>query len=156
MQGLDSGLPFRPALTMADIMSGSLVTERMEGWLFGTFAVLAVLLAVLGLYGLIAQQVEQSRRETGVRMALGARRSHVLLHWMHKVAYISLTGLAAGLALSFAMHKVIASVLSVRSQNEAALAGILMVIMEIIALSAAFLPARRAASTDPIKALRTE
>jgi predicted permease len=156
MQGLDPGLPFRPALTMGDILNESLVTQRMEGWLFGAFATLAVLLALLGLYGLIAQQVEQSRRETGVRMALGAQRWNVLLHWMGRVAGISLTGLAAGLALSFALHKIIASVLSVQGKNEAATAAMLMGLMEIFALAAAMIPARRAASIDPMQALRAE
>jgi predicted permease len=156
MQQRDPGLPFRPVQTMSDIVNESLVLERMEGWLFGTFASLAVLLAALGLYGLVAQHVEQSRRETGVRLALGAQRWQVLMLWMRRVALISLAGLSAGLILSVALHKVIASIISVRPGHEAILTAALMCAMEAIALLAALIPARRAATIDPMQALRTE
>ncbi len=156
MQQLDPGLPFRPAQTMTDIVSEALVLERMEGWLFGTFAALAVLLAALGLYGLIAQRVEQGRRDIGIRMALGAQRRQVLLLWLRRVAAISLAGLAAGLVLSFALRKVIASVLTVRAPHEALFLALLVVAMELVALLASAAPALRAASVDPVEVLRAE
>ncbi len=156
MQQLDPGLPFRPAQTMTDIVGEALVLERMEGWLFGTFAALAVLLAALGLYGLIAQRVEQGRRDIGVRMALGAQRWQVLLLWLRRVAAISLAGLAAGLALSFALRKVIASVLTVRAPHELLFLALLVVAMELVALLASAAPALRAASVDPVEVLRAE
>ena len=156
MQQLDPGLPFRPVETMADIAGEALVLVRMESWLFGTFAVLAVLLAALGLYGLIAQQVEQGRRDIGVRMALGAQRWQVLLLLVRRVAAVSLAGLAAGLALSFALRRVIASVLTVRLQHELLFLTLLVAAMEAIALLACAAPALRAASVDPVEVLRAE
>ena len=156
MQQLDPDLPFRPVETMADIAGEALVLVRMESWLFGTFAVLAVLLAALGLYGLIAQQVEQGRRDIGVRMALGAQRWQVLLLLVRRVAAVSLAGLAAGLALSFALRRVIASVLTVRLQHELLFLTLLVAAMEAIALLACAAPALRAASVDPVEVLRAE
>jgi len=156
MQSLDPGLPFRPAQTMSDIVGEALVLERMEGWLFGTFAALAVLLAALGLYGLIAQRVEQGRRDIGIRMALGAQRWQVLLLWLRRVAAISLAGLAAGLVLSWALRKVIASVLIVRAPHELLFLALLVVAMELVALLASAAPALRAASVDPVEVLRAE
>ncbi len=156
MQQLDPGLPFRPAQTMTDVVGEALVLERMEGWLFVTFAALAVLLAALGLYGLTAQRVEQGRRDIGIRMALGAQRWQVLLLWLRRVAAISLAGLAAGLVLSFALRKVIASVLTVRAPHEALFLTLLVLAMELVALLASAAPALRAASVDPVEVLRAE
>ena len=156
MQETEPDLPFRPALTMADVVSESLVLERMEGWLFGTFAALGVLLAAIGLYGLIAQQVEQARRESGVRMALGAQRWQLLMHWMQRVATISTAGLVAGLLVSYSLRRVIGSILTIPSQHEAMFAAGLLLLMEAIALIAASIPAHRAASIDPMQALRAE
>ncbi len=156
MQQLDPDLPFRPVETMADITGESLVLVRMESWLFGVFAVLAMLLAALGLYGLIAQQVEQGRRDIGVRMALGAQRWQVLLLLVRRVAAVSLAGLAAGLLLSFALRRVIASVLTVRLQHELLFLALLVAAMEAIALAACAAPALRAASVNPVEVLRAE
>ncbi len=153
---LDPGLPFRPVQTMADIVAASLVLQRMESWLFGTFAVLAVLLAALGLYGLIAQQVEQGRRDVGVRMALGAQRWQVLSLMLRRISAVSLAGLATGLLASFALRRVISSVLTVRVQHEALLIVLLVAGLEAIALLAAAIPVSRAASVNPVEVLRTE
>ena len=156
MQSLDPGLPFRPALTMEQIVGDVLVLERLENLLFGVFAALAVLLASLGLYGLIAQRVEQGRRDIGVRMALGARRGQVLLELLRRVAVISLAGLAAGLVLSYALRRVIGSVLSVHAPHELLFVGMLALGMAVLALLASAAPALRAASVDPVEVLRAE
>ncbi len=156
MQSLDPGLPFRPAQTMASVVGESLVLERMESWLFGVFAALAVLLAALGLYGLIAQGVEQGRRDIGVRMALGAQRWQVLTLLLRRVAAVSLAGLCAGLALAFALRRVIASILTLRTEHEVLFLASLGAGMELIALLACTAPALRAASVDPVEVLRAQ
>jgi ABC-type antimicrobial peptide transport system permease subunit len=78
MHELDPSLPFRTPKSMKMIIAGSLTFERLDNWLFGSFAVIAVLLATLGLYGLISHEVALSTRDIGVRVALGATRARVL------------------------------------------------------------------------------
>jgi len=74
LHNLDPTVPLADARTMSEVISEQLAFERMEGWLFGTFASLALVLALVGLYGLVAHEVEQSTRDIGVRMALGATK----------------------------------------------------------------------------------
>ncbi len=156
MQQIDPTLPFRPVQTMDDVIGEALVFQRMESWLFGVFAGLAVLLAAVGLYGLIAQQVEWGRREIGIRMALGATRGGVVGLVLKGVARVSLAGLAAGLVPAWMLRRVIASVLTTRAPHEWAFVLALAAGMEALALLACAAPARRAASVDPVQVLRAE
>ncbi len=156
MQQLDPTLPFRPVETMDDIVGEALVFQRMESWLFGVFAALAVLLAAVGLYGLIAQQVEWGRRDIGVRMALGATRASVVGLVLRGTARVSLAGLAAGLVLAWMLRRVIGSVLATRTAHEIPFVLALAAGMELLALLACAAPARRAASVDPVEVLRAE
>ena len=153
---VDPTLPFREPETMDEIVSDQLVMQRMESWLFGIFAGLAMLLAIIGLYGLISHEVELGTRDTGVRMALGASRSGVLLAIMRRVLILTVAGVATGLALTFAAKKWIDSVVVVQSGNQAWLLGALAAALVCIGLLAAFIPARRAASVEPMQALRME
>lgn len=153
---IDPTLPFRAPVTMNEIISDQLVMQRMEGWLFSIFAGLAVLLAIIGLYGLISHEVELGRRDIGVRMALGASRSNVLRAVMSRVLILTSAGVAIGLAVTFAVKKWIESVIVVHSDHEAALLILLAAVLVLIGLLAALIPARRAASVEPMQALRTE
>ncbi len=156
MQQLDPTLPFRPVQTMDDVVGEALVFQRMESWLFGVFAALSVLLAAVGLYGLIAQQVEWGRRDIGVRMALGATRASVVASVLRGTARVSLAGLGAGLVLAWMLRRVIGSVLATRTAHEVPFVLALAAGMELLALLACAAPARRAASVDPVEVLRAE
>lgn len=153
---VDATVPFKTPVTMAEVVSETLVFERMESWLFGIFASLALVLALVGLYGLVSHEVEQSRRDIGVRMALGASRPLILTIVLRRVAYMLAAGTAAGVVLTLFVRKIIGIVIYFEAQREAG--GLIAIALLLIAvgLLAALLPAARAASTDPMQALRTE
>ncbi|HKO13589.1 MAG TPA: ABC transporter permease [Acidobacteriaceae bacterium] len=153
---IDPTLPFRAPETMNQIIADQLVMQRMESWLFGIFASLALLLAVVGLYGLISHEVEMGTRDIGVRMALGATRGSVFALVLRRVALLLAGGLAVGVALTFAVHRAIAAVVDFRFVHQAGLLSVLVVTMAAAGLAAALLPMRRAASIEPMQALRTE
>jgi ABC-type antimicrobial peptide transport system permease subunit len=141
---------------MDEVVSETLVFERMEGWLFGIFAGLALALAMVGLYGLVSHEVEQSTRDIGVRMALGARRSGILSMVMRRVAWMLCAGAAAGLALTVAARKLIGMVIYFEAQKEVAGFLLLALLLVVAGLVAALIPAARAASIEPMQALRSE
>jgi predicted permease len=156
LHDLDPTVPFDEPRTMTEIVAETLVFERMESWLFGIFASLAVVLALVGLYGLVSHEVEQATREIGVRMALGAARNSILGMVLRRVALMLASGAAVGLVLTFAARKIIGMVIYFDVQREAG--GFLMLasLLMIAGLVAALIPAIRAASIDPMQALRTE
>ena len=141
---------------MTEVVSEVLVFQRMLGWLFGIFAGLALLLSLVGLYGLVSHEVEQSTRDIGVRMALGASRSGVLAMVMRRVAWMLGAGAAAGLVLTLIARKLIGVVIYIDAKHDAGgflLAALLLVIAGLVA---ALIPAARAASIEPMQALRAE
>jgi predicted permease len=153
---LDPTVPFEEPRTMTEVVAETLVFERMESWLFGIFAALALLLALVGLYGLISHEVEQSSRDIGVRMALGATRQGILAMVLKRVAWMLGAGTVAGLALTLVARKLIGMVIYFDAQQEAG--GFLLVafLLMVAGLVAALIPARRAASIEPMQALRAE
>jgi putative ABC transport system permease protein len=153
---IDPTVPFKAPLTMDEVVSETLVFERMESWLFTIFASLALALALVGLYGLVSHEVELARRDIGVRMALGATRSRILSMVLRRVAWMLAAGTAAGLVLTFAVRKLIGMVIYFEAQKEAGGFLLLAFVLMAAGLLAALIPAARAASTDPMQALRTE
>lgn len=153
---VDPTTPMRTPETMRDVIAETLILERLENWLFGTFAALAVLLAVVGLYGLISHEVELSRRDIGVRMALGATRGRILGGVYRRVGWMLGGGVLIGLALTAAARKYISSVVEMHAEKDAG--RILLLTMALVGagLLAALLPARRASSVEPVVALRDE
>jgi ABC-type antimicrobial peptide transport system permease subunit len=130
--------------------------HRASSWLVGAFAALALLLGVVGLYGVIAYSVSQRTREIGIRMALGAQRGSVCLLILKEAGWLTLIGLVLGLAGSIAAGTLMRSLLfGVRSWDISILAIVAAVLIGS-ALLASYIPARRAASIDPMQALRAE
>jgi predicted permease len=153
---LDPTVPFGEPRTMTEVVSETLVFERMESWLFGIFAGLALALAMVGLYGLVSHEVEQATRDIGVRMALGATRNRILAMVMSRVAWMLGAGTAVGLALTVAARKLIGMVIYFEPQKEAGGFLLLALLLVIAGLVAALIPAARAASVEPMRALRAE
>ena len=130
--------------------------HRFSAWLVGGFAAMALVLGVLGLYGVISYVVSQRTREIGVRMALGAQRSSVYKLVMVQAGRLTFAGLAIGLACSAAASLWIRSLLfGVHAWDPLTLGGV-AVLLGLAAMAASFLPARRAASVNPTDALRAE
>ncbi|MGB8259551.1 MAG: ABC transporter permease [Terracidiphilus sp.] len=156
VQELDPTVPFEEPRTMTEVVSETLIFERMEGWLFGIFSGLAVVLALVGLYGLISHEVEQSSRDIGVRMALGATRPRILGMVLKRVAWMLGAGTIVGLALTLAARKLIGVVIAFEARQEAGGFVLLALLLVAAGLLAATIPALRAASVEPMQALRTE
>jgi hypothetical protein len=153
---LDPGLPFREPLTMRMVVADVLVLERLKNWLFGTFAALAVLLAVVGLYGLISHEVELSTRDIGVRMALGATRGAVWAAVYRRVGLMLGGGIVGGLALTGAVQKLLSAVVVIHGAKDAEIIALLATVLFAAGIASVLPPARRAASVDPMVALRYE
>ncbi len=155
-QQVDPTLPFRTPETMRTIIADTLIFERLENWLFGTFAALAVLLAVVGLYGLISHEVELSTRDIGVRMALGASRGRILAGIYRRVSWMLGLGVFIGLGVTWAAKKYISSVVALHFEKDAMRVLALCAGLIAAGLLAALFPARRASSIEPVEALREE
>jgi putative ABC transport system permease protein len=153
---LDPTVPFEEPRTMTEVVSEVLVFERMESWLFGIFASLALVLALVGIYGLISHEVEQATRDIGVRMALGATRNRILAMVMRRVAWMLGAGIAAGLVLTLVVRKLIGMVIYFDPGKEAGSFLLVALLLVIAGLVAALIPAARAASIEPMQALRNE
>ena len=156
MQQLDSKLALSHVRTMDEMIADNLSSERIVAMLAVSFGILAVLLAAIGLYGVLAYSTAQRTREIGIRMALGAARGSVVRMIVGDVLWLAVISVLITVPLSLLLSGMIRSQLyNVSSYDPLSLVlGVVMV--TLVVLLAALLPARRAASTDPMKALRTE
>jgi predicted permease len=155
---IDRGIGTMDETTMTGRISNSPTAymHRSSAWLVGGFAFLALLLGVVGLYGVIAYSVSRRTREIGVRMALGAQRGSVYQLIMKEAAWLTGVGIAAGLACSIGTATLIRGLLfGVRSWDITTLAAV-SAVLAISALLASYIPAHRAAQVDPMVALRYE
>jgi macrolide transport system ATP-binding/permease protein len=158
LHGLDPnvGVYGEQAMTQSIESTQPALLHRFSTWLVGGFAVIALALSVVGLYGVVAYSVSQRTREIGVRMALGAQRSAVYSMVMGQAGRLTAIGIALGLVCaigaSLAMRKLLFGV----AAWDAATLGTVAGVLGLASLLASFVPARRAASVDPSEALRTE
>ena len=155
---LDRGIGVRNEFTMIEHIHDSQASylHSSAAWFVGGFAVCALLLGVIGLYGVIAYSVSQRTREIGVRMALGAQRSSIGRLILGEASYLVLLGLVFGIAASFFIGRFLRSLLfGVSSWDLSVLTGV-SATLAAATLIAAWIPARRAATIDPMEALRNE
>lgn len=153
---LDGELPLYEAVTLQSLISESLAQRRFTLVLLGSFAVTALLLASIGIFGVISYLVAQRNREFGVRMALGANRSHIAALVLSRGAGIAIAGCISGLVLSVFASRLLLTSLYQTSWHDPVVLGLVPLLLFAVVLIAAWLPARRAASIDPMQALRNE
>jgi predicted permease len=151
---IDPELPLYSTDTMEALMSQGFVGRRVPMLVAGAFGVVALLLAALGIYGVLAYGVAERRREIGIRMALGSTAGHVFGLVLGDGATITAAGLAFGLAGGYALSSAMNSVLfGVAATDARVLAGV-VALLAVVALVATFVPARRASRVNPIEALQ--
>jgi predicted permease len=153
---IDNGLPILQPSTLGAIVTQSLGQERLTVALLGVFAGIALLLAIVGIYGAVAYTVEQRTGEIGVRMALGAQTTDVLGLVVWQGMNPVILGLIVGLAGTLAVGRLLAAQLYQISPHNPLLLGATAIVLAFAALLACLIPARRATHVDPIEALRTE
>jgi putative ABC transport system permease protein len=141
---------------MEQLLSGSLSLRRFSGLLLGLFAALALILSIVGIYGVISYSVSQRTHELGLRMALGAQQSDVLRLVVMQGLKLTLTGLALGLAATFVVSRFLASLLFGVSPTDLPTFVTVSIVLATVALLACYIPARRATKVDPMIALRYE
>ena len=154
IQDIDPGLPVFGVSSMNDVLDRSLASRRFSANLVGGFAGLAVLLASIGIYGLLAYMVSQRSREIGIRMALGARPADILRMFLGKGVALAAVGIVAGLVFSASTASMMASLLYGVRPHDAAVFLIVPLLLLAVAGLASYLPARRATKVNPMIALR--
>jgi predicted permease len=152
----DRDLPVFGETTMAQIAAESMSRRKFTMQLIGLFGILALLLAGVGIYGVIAYSVTQRTREIGIRVALGASRS-AILRWVLKQGMIlTVAGIAVGLIGAFLLTRLLRSLLFGIGPTDILTYGVLAILLTLVALIACYVPARRATKVDPLIALRYE
>ena len=156
VRALDAHLPVTDMKTLKDQVDLSLFPSRVAAWTLGGFGVLALLLAAIGIFGVVSYSVAQRTHEIGVRMALGAKERDVLRLVLGEGLFVVGVGLALGLLLAFAATRAIAGFLyGIGATDPLTYAGVPL-LLGFVALVASYIPARRATKVDPLVALRYE
>jgi hypothetical protein len=156
VKSIDPGLRVAVAQTFGDAVARGLSRERLHGRVLGVFAILAVTMAVAGLYGVISYAVALRRREFGVRLALGASRRQLLGLVVGSSAVLTAAGIAAGLGGAVALTRLISDVLYGIPPTDPLTFAAATAAVAVLALLAVIVPAQRAASVDPVVTLRVE
>jgi putative ABC transport system permease protein len=153
---MDPEIPVNDVRTMQDLMSLQLSEPRFAMVLLGAFAGLALLLTVVGLYGVMMYSVSRRTREIGVRLALGAQRASVLRMVLRDASLLLAVGIAIGLVASLAFASTLRTMLYGSAPRDPLVLAVVCIVVACIGIVAAWLPARRAAGIEPMQALRMD
>ena len=156
VRAMDREVPVFRVKTMNEYISSSVAAPRFNATLLVVFASVALILTIVGLYGVMSYSVVQRTNEIGIRMALGAQTGDVLRLIVSQGFKLVVLGLAVGLAAAFALTKVISSLLFGVTTKDPLTFGAVALLLALVALLACYLPARRATKLDPLVALRNE
>ncbi|HEV2349248.1 MAG TPA: ABC transporter permease [Terriglobia bacterium] len=156
IRAVDRDVPFSEVETMRNLVSDSVGSQRMTMLLLGLFAALAMVLAAVGIYGVISYSVGQRTHEIGIRMALGAERRDVLWFVMDRGFTLTAFGVSTGLVGALALTRFLSSLLYGVSATDSFIFGGVSMLLTVVALLASYIPARRATKVDPMVALRYE
>jgi putative ABC transport system permease protein len=154
--GIDHTAPIYDVMTMEHALAGSIAPRRFNLFLLGTFASVALLLALTGIYGVISYSVTQRTQEIGVRMALGAQRNEVIRMVMRQGLGIALAGIGVGLVAAVGLTRFVAGLLYDLKPHDPSVFAAVALTLTATALLASWGPALRAALVDPVIALRYE
>ena len=156
LHGVDGQMPISRERTMMDVLSGAVARQSFNMVLLSIFAGVALVLAAIGIYGLMSYSVDQRTQEIGIRMALGADRGRMLRVVLREGMTLSVLGVVAGLLLAYGLTRLLASLLfGVKASDPVAFAAVAG-ILTVVGLVATYIPARRATAIDPAIALRYE
>jgi ABC-type antimicrobial peptide transport system permease subunit len=155
-QQLDANLPVYNVKTMTEHMALPLFPARVAAMLLGSFGVLALILAAIGIFGVMSYSVSQRTREIGIRMALGANARGILKLVVGHGLKLIVLGMGIGLAGAFAGTRLMSALLYGVSATDSATFVVIALLLTGVALLACYLPARRATKVDPMAALRCE
>jgi putative ABC transport system permease protein len=153
---VDKDITLSAVTSMENVLGASVSQPRFSSELIGMFAALALLLAAIGLYGVMAYSVTQRRTEIGIRMALGATREDILRLVLRRGSALAFTGAAIGLLSSMAASRLLSSMLFAVSPKDPTTFFAVAVLLLSVALAACYVPARRATKIEPMVALRYE
>jgi putative ABC transport system permease protein len=156
IRGMDADLPLVDIKTMDDRFGDAIWRTRMSAWLLGVFSALALVLAAVGIYGVMSQSVEQRTREIGVRMALGASREDILRLIVGRTLAIAVAGVALGIALTIPSMRGLTSLLYQVAPGDPGVLILLASLLLVVAVFAGYVPARRATRVDPLATLRAD
>jgi predicted permease len=153
---IDKNLPLSQVRSMDQVVSEAIGPQRFNMFLLGLFASIAVILAVVGIYGVLSYSVAQRTHEIGIRMALGARQKDVLGLVVRQGMLLSFIGVGIGLVGAFGLMRLMESLLFEVSATDPQTFAVIAALLSIVSLLACYIPARRAANVDPMVALRNE
>jgi len=153
---VDADQPVASVRSMREVLDSELTSRNTQMTLVGGFAALALLLAAVGLYGVLSYTVAQRTAEIGLRMALGAQASTVVRGVLRSALGLAAIGIALGLAGAFGVTRFLSSFLFGVSPMDPATFAAVAVLLIVVTSVASWVPARRAASVDPVSALRSE